>query len=350
MTQPILLENLRKAYMGNYSVILSLLGCLDHGMQAKRLVDRVIDASASLLSKLWWTFLISTLNRQPCYQPERGYSSLPPEILPYDDGRPTWRRLLEQSKQSDGEIVGFLLFVQVGYITYVCYSFFMIAFASFVEESDVNFSQNFSGWLKARTEMWTWVPLFVLIPTPLLTGFLPFPARLPSFENSVAPVWTFLLLLMICPLYPKPDLLRDRFCLERRTTWRLLEVRFLEMNTLIMSLRLNRPLFCLVCGLHFHTAPEWYYLARKVCCLLPGIPHIAQVLSLVHSSSQISGSENRTSRPTPRELSTSARFPVPKFTLLGSPPSKQSMMCCWKSRKITRTRQRLCGSLLEKSL
>lgn len=48
MTQPTLLENLRKAYMGNYSVILSLLGCLDHGMQAKRLVDRVIDASAFL--------------------------------------------------------------------------------------------------------------------------------------------------------------------------------------------------------------------------------------------------------------------------------------------------------------
>lgn len=31
--------------MGNYGVILSLLGCLDQGLQAKRLVDRVIDAS-----------------------------------------------------------------------------------------------------------------------------------------------------------------------------------------------------------------------------------------------------------------------------------------------------------------
>lgn len=47
MSQPALLENLRKAHMGNYGVILSLLGCLDHGLQAKKLVDRVIDASMS---------------------------------------------------------------------------------------------------------------------------------------------------------------------------------------------------------------------------------------------------------------------------------------------------------------
>jgi hypothetical protein len=45
MAQPTLLENLRKAHMGSYGVILSLLGCLDHGLHAKRLVDRVIDAS-----------------------------------------------------------------------------------------------------------------------------------------------------------------------------------------------------------------------------------------------------------------------------------------------------------------
>ena len=45
MSHPVLLENLRKAHIGNYGVILSLLGCLDHGLQVKRLVDRVIDAS-----------------------------------------------------------------------------------------------------------------------------------------------------------------------------------------------------------------------------------------------------------------------------------------------------------------
>jgi len=44
LTQPTLLENLRKAHIGNYGVILSLLGCLDQGLQAKKLVDRVIDS------------------------------------------------------------------------------------------------------------------------------------------------------------------------------------------------------------------------------------------------------------------------------------------------------------------
>lgn len=30
--------------MGNYGIILSLLGCLDDGLKAKRLVDKVIDS------------------------------------------------------------------------------------------------------------------------------------------------------------------------------------------------------------------------------------------------------------------------------------------------------------------
>jgi hypothetical protein len=44
MAQPVLMDNLRKAHAGNYGVILSLLGCLDNGPQAKRLVDKVVDA------------------------------------------------------------------------------------------------------------------------------------------------------------------------------------------------------------------------------------------------------------------------------------------------------------------
>jgi hypothetical protein len=50
MTQPALLDNLRKAHMGNYGIILSLLGCLDHGLQAKGPVDRVIDAGVFISS------------------------------------------------------------------------------------------------------------------------------------------------------------------------------------------------------------------------------------------------------------------------------------------------------------
>lgn len=44
LSQPVLMESLRKSLMGNYSVILSLLGCLDHGIATKKLVDRAIDS------------------------------------------------------------------------------------------------------------------------------------------------------------------------------------------------------------------------------------------------------------------------------------------------------------------
>ena len=49
LTQPGLLDNLRKGYLGNYSPILSLLGCLDDGFEAKRLADKVIDACQTTL-------------------------------------------------------------------------------------------------------------------------------------------------------------------------------------------------------------------------------------------------------------------------------------------------------------
>lgn len=40
---PNLLESLRRAHMGNYQVVLSLLSSLDHGRELKRLVDIIID-------------------------------------------------------------------------------------------------------------------------------------------------------------------------------------------------------------------------------------------------------------------------------------------------------------------
>jgi len=44
LTQPGLLDNMRRGYLGNYSPILSLLGCLDDGFEAKKLADKMIDA------------------------------------------------------------------------------------------------------------------------------------------------------------------------------------------------------------------------------------------------------------------------------------------------------------------
>ena len=44
LTSPTLLDNLRKAHLGNYGIILSLLGCLDRGLEAKKLIDRIVDS------------------------------------------------------------------------------------------------------------------------------------------------------------------------------------------------------------------------------------------------------------------------------------------------------------------
>ena len=44
LAQPTLMDNLRKAHMGNYGLVLSLLGCLEDGLHVKKLADRVIDS------------------------------------------------------------------------------------------------------------------------------------------------------------------------------------------------------------------------------------------------------------------------------------------------------------------
>ncbi|KAG6919205.1 hypothetical protein DXG01_008503 [Tephrocybe rancida] len=118
MTQPALLENLRKAHMGNYGIILSLLGCLDHGLQSKKLVDRIIDATDQV-------------------------TNLREDILSYR---------LKYSLTSMEEARGgnFLR----GALKALEKYFFVIAFANYVDTSGADFSQTFSDWLKARTEIW----------------------------------------------------------------------------------------------------------------------------------------------------------------------------------------------------
>ncbi|KAJ7592850.1 inositol hexakisphosphate-domain-containing protein [Mycena floridula] len=120
LTQPTLLENLRKAHMGNYGLILSLLGCLEHGLQAKKLVDRVID-SVDHVTNLREDILAHRISYSlTTMEEEKGQKFL---------GRAV--KALEKY-------------------------FFMIAFASYIEDSD-DFRQSFSDWLKARTEIWNQV-------------------------------------------------------------------------------------------------------------------------------------------------------------------------------------------------
>lgn len=47
-----LLDDLRKAHMGSYGIILSLLGMLDNGLKTKKLVDKVIDSCECRLSHM----------------------------------------------------------------------------------------------------------------------------------------------------------------------------------------------------------------------------------------------------------------------------------------------------------
>ncbi|KAJ7873158.1 inositol hexakisphosphate-domain-containing protein [Mycena leptocephala] len=114
MRQPALLDNLRKAHTGNYGVILSLLGCLDHGLQAKRLVDRVIDATDHV-TNLREDIIINRLK----------YSMTSLEEAKGEDFLDKAAKALEKY-------------------------FFIIAFTSFVDGTD-NFSQSFSDWLKVSS-------------------------------------------------------------------------------------------------------------------------------------------------------------------------------------------------------
>jgi hypothetical protein len=44
------LEQLRKAHMGNYQIVLSLLSSLDNGRRMKRLVDEIIDCCDAVVN------------------------------------------------------------------------------------------------------------------------------------------------------------------------------------------------------------------------------------------------------------------------------------------------------------
>ncbi|KAH9998939.1 inositol hexakisphosphate-domain-containing protein [Russula vinacea] len=116
LTHSVLLDDLRKAHMGNYGIILSLLGCLDDGLKAKRLVDKVIDSCDHVVN-------------------------LREDILVHR---------IKYSLSSLEEPNGNLLLRKAGKALEKY--FFTIAFASFVETQH-DFSQTFSAWLKARIEI-----------------------------------------------------------------------------------------------------------------------------------------------------------------------------------------------------
>ncbi|OJT02262.1 Paladin [Trametes pubescens] len=121
LTHSSLLEALRKAYMGNYGVILSLLGCLEHGVKAKKLVDKVIDVCDHVVNL-----------REDIFTNRIKYS-----LTAAVDNKERDKYLNKAVKSLEKY-------------------FFAIAFANYVEMAD-DFKQSFADWLKPRTEIWTQV-------------------------------------------------------------------------------------------------------------------------------------------------------------------------------------------------
>ncbi|WWC73457.1 uncharacterized protein I206_107427 [Kwoniella pini CBS 10737] len=118
-SQPTLLEQLRKAYMGSYQIVMSLLSSLDHGRQMKRLVDAVIDACDAVINL-----------RENVIEHRIKYS-----VSSMDDkNRQVY---LEKALRSLEQY------------------FDLIVFASYVEEEDAGTTGvTFSSWLKSRPEIW----------------------------------------------------------------------------------------------------------------------------------------------------------------------------------------------------
>lgn len=70
--------------MGNYGIILSLLGCLDQGLKAKKLVDRVIDSCEFQSLVNHSRIQLNAISRRPGDEFARGHFYAPRTIF-FDD-------------------------------------------------------------------------------------------------------------------------------------------------------------------------------------------------------------------------------------------------------------------------
>lgn len=124
LSNPALLESLRKANSGDYGVVRQLAGLLDEGLENKAIVDVAIDCCAHV-TNLRETILSSRIR----------YST---DAL--DEAQATLH--LEKAAKSLEKY------------------FFLVAFASYVNASQTaTFQHRFANWLKNRAEIWRGVQL-----------------------------------------------------------------------------------------------------------------------------------------------------------------------------------------------
>lgn len=112
LSQPAMLENLRRAVEGDYDMILNLLSCLDMGAASKALADAAIDRCDSVIN-------------------------LRESVLSY-------RIKLAMSAMDEKSRALNLQKAIAGLERY----FFLIAFSSYVAETDVKQGMKYSEWLQ----------------------------------------------------------------------------------------------------------------------------------------------------------------------------------------------------------
>ncbi|ORX37949.1 inositol hexakisphosphate-domain-containing protein [Kockovaella imperatae] len=121
---PQLLEQLRRAHMGNYQIVLSLLSSLDHGRQMKQLVDQIIDSCDAVVNL-----------RESVIEHRIKYSVSTME----DRNR---QAILEKALRSLEQY------------------FDLIVFSAYVEEEDAgDTGKSFSQWLMGRPEIWNQIKI-----------------------------------------------------------------------------------------------------------------------------------------------------------------------------------------------
>lgn len=146
-----IIENLKEAIMGNYTVITSLTAVLDSGNFSKKILDAVIDLSDAVIN-LREDILMNRIKQTT--QPGTGYDSGNSSI----------------SKAAGG----------------LQRYFSLLCFTAYINESpDTKFELSFSSWLRKRTEIWSMLQS-IRRKSPKLYLFRPVEDlhRLASFKNN----------------------------------------------------------------------------------------------------------------------------------------------------------------------
>lgn len=146
-----IIENLKEAIMGNYTVITSLTAVLDSGNFSKKILDAVIDLSDAVIN-LREDILMNRIKQTT--QPGTGY----------DSGNSSY------SKAASG----------------LQRYFSLLCFTAYINESpNTKFEFTFSSWVKRRTEIWSMLQS-IRRKSPKLYLFRPVEDlhRLASFKNN----------------------------------------------------------------------------------------------------------------------------------------------------------------------